>query len=64
MTIEINQVTITLTKTEEQDDIYCLCDILKFYQDYCAEHPERLDTTSHGKRELVQRLIGVLDDKY
>lgn len=56
MRVELNQVTIVL----EDNDIYNLWDILSFYKDYCAEHPERADAISLGKKELVDKLINVL----
>lgn len=56
MQIELNKVTIVL----EDDDIYNLWDILSFYKDYCAEHPERTDAVSLGKKELADQLIAIL----
>lgn len=60
MRIQLEMVTITLEKTEVIDEIYNLCDILSFYKDYCAEHPERTDAVSLGKKELADKLINVL----
>lgn len=60
MKIQLEKVTITLEKTEEEDDIYNLWDILSFYKDYCTEHPERTDAISLGKKELANKLINVL----
>ena len=56
MRVTLNQVTIVL----EDDDIYNLWDILSFYKDYCAEHPERTDAVSLGKKELADQLIDIL----
>ena len=56
MKIELNKVTIVL----EDNDIYNLWDILSFYKDYCAEHPERTDAVSLGKKELADQLIDIL----
>lgn len=53
--IEITQVKIIL----ENDDIYNLWDILSFYKDYCEEHPERVDATCGGKKELADKLLDV-----
>ena len=52
----LNRITIVL----ENDDIYNLWDILSFYKDYCAEHPERVDAVSLGKKELADQLIDIL----
>ena len=56
MRAELNKVTIVL----EDNDIYNLWDILSFYKDYCAEHPERADAVSLGKKELADQLIDIL----
>ena len=56
MRVTLNKVTIVL----EDDDIYNLWDILSFYKDYCAEHPERTDAVSLGKKELADQLIDIL----
>lgn len=56
MKVTLNQVTIIL----EDDDIYNLWDILSFYKDYCAEHPERTDAIHLGKKELADQLIDIL----
>ena len=56
MRVTLNRVTIVL----EDDDIYNLWDILSFYKDYCAEHPERTDAVSLGKKELADQLIDIL----
>lgn len=53
--ITVNKITIIL----EDDDIYNMWDILSFYKDYCAEHPERTDATSNGKKELADKIIEV-----
>ena len=56
MRTTLNKITIVL----ENDDIYNLWDILSFYKDYCAEHPERTDAVSLGKKELADQLIDIL----
>lgn len=62
MKLELNKVTITLEKTEETDDIYNLCNILMYYQDYCKEHPDKIGATQRDKKELAEKLIEVLQN--
>lgn len=58
MVVKVKQVEIIL----ENDDVYNMLDILMFYKDYCAEHPERSDAVSLGKKELADKIIAVCEN--